>query len=675
MKKYIPFIAFSVTAVLMLTLFPIKGRFLYKYQKGSPWTYETLVSPIDFPILKSGDEILHEKEEMASEVVNCYRLNEIVGEDQLMAFGRTATENDLPDKMTDVIAKRLNEIYEAGLVASFDDDMSDKVVFVKTDRRISEKPAGEIYTISDAIRSLRSELILYFPENDVDSIAELCGLETLLAPNLSYDDNATQMLHREAIDYVSPTKGMFYEGQLIVSKGEMITADIAQILDSYKAEYMRSFSYSGSLWTLVTSHFLMIAVILALLWISLYFVDRKILADTAQTLFFLLMTFAAFCACALITQKAERYMPVFPFAVLILYASSFFDKPVSLVTYLVEILPLLIIPDNGVELYFANAAAGAVAMLSFRKFNRGWRQFLNVIFVFAAMFAVYMAFNMISEMDALAWRKSDILKLAMNALLVVVCYPFVFIFERIFSFVSYSRLWELSDTNNPLLREMARKAPGTFQHCLQVANLAESAARDLGAASMLTRVGALYHDIGKINNPLCFIENNAPGTSSYHNGLSPEASAYDIINHVDDGLEMARRHNLPEVVTDFIRSHHGRSRTGYFYNQYCNNGGDPANVAPFTYNGVLPHTKEQAIVMIADSVEAASRSLKDYSQESISGLVDGIVAAKAAEHQFDDADISISEIGAVKTSLKNNLQQIYHARISYPKRKDQPGAE
>ena len=233
--------------------------------------------------------------------------------------------------------------------------------------------------------------------------------------------------------------------------------------------------------------------------------------------------------------------------------------------------------------------------------------------------------------------------------------------------MSYSRLWDLSDTKNKLLKDLQYKAPGTFQHSLQVANLAENAAGKIGADTMLVRVGALYHDIGKMENPMCFIENQAEGFN-YHAGLTPEESARAIIRHVDDGLALARKYKLPGNVADFIASHHGRSVTMYFYNVFCNNGGDPAAKEAFTYNGKLPQTKEQVVVMMADAVEAASRTLKDYSEESISALVDRILSARLDDAQLSQADISIKEINIVKGCFKLYLQQIYHARIAYPKR-------
>ena len=421
---------------------------------------------------------------------------------------------------------------------------------------------------------------------------------------------------------------------------------------------------------------MLIAVLLALLFFTILFVERGILLDFRRLIFILLIDFIAFLACSLITQYAEPLLMIFPFAVLILYLSAFFDKPISATVYIIALLPLLVIPEEGVQLFFMNALAGGILLLTHQKFSRGWLQFVNIAFVFFSLLLVYSAFNYLSDGQQSVVHRFDIAKMAANAVLTVFFYPLVHIFERAFSFVSYNRLWDMTDTNsNRLLRELSSKAPGTFQHSLQVANIAEEAARKVGADPMLVRVGALYHDIGKMENPSCFIENLSGADNAYHKNLSPEESARYIISHVDDGVSLARKEGLPDIVTDFIRSHHGRSRTGYFYVQYCNNGGDPANTAPFTYNGILPKTKEQAILMAADSVEAASRSLKEYNPESISELVERIVDGKITDGQFAEADISIAEIGQVKESIKASLLQIYHGRISYPKAKTEVKAE
>ena len=336
---------------------------------------------------------------------------------------------------------------------------------------------------------------------------------------------------------------------------------------------------------------------------------------------------------------------------------------------MISLLPLLIISENGIELYMLNAVAGGIALVSFSFLYRGWLQFLNSFIIFVGMFILHLAFRMMEGGVFDAANYTTIAFIFCNAFLVVAAYPLVFLLEKIFMLVSVATLKDLSDTNNRLLQELARKAPGTFQHSLQVANMAERAVLAIRGNSRLVKVGAMYHDIGKINNPQCFIENQAPGVE-YHKGLSPQESAKEIIKHVADGVEIARKHNLPQIVVDFITSHHGRSQTAYFYTQYCNNGGDPANTVDFTYQGTLPTAKEQVVVMMADAVEAASRTLKDYSAESISKLVEGITSQRINDSQLAMADISIKEINVVKAVFKKHLQEIYHARIAYPPKKN-----
>ena len=307
-------------------------------------------------------------------------------------------------------------------------------------------------------------------------------------------------------------------------------------------------------------------------------------------------------------------------------------------------------------------------MLVFGFFNRGWLQFVTALIVFVVMVIVWGAFRLVDGIEGLK-DYHTVLDLGLGALLSVAGYPLIYLFEKIFKLVSNTKLTELCDTNNKLLRNLADKAPGTFQHCLQVMNLADAAARSIDANVLLVRAGALYHDIGKIANPQCFTENENPGVR-YHAGLTPKESAQEIIRHVSDGLAMADKNGLPGIIKEFISSHHGTTSTGYFLTQYLNNGGNPDEVSEFYYDGVKPVTKEQVILMICDAVEAASRSLKDYSHESISALVDRIVDGKAKEDQLTDADISLREINKLKDVIKSYLQQMYHSRVSYPKRKD-----
>ena len=668
MKNYRIYICFIILATLMIVLWPREGKFQYEYQKGRPWVYETLISPIDFPILKTEAEMLKEKEERASEMVAYYTYDPSVAASRLEQLAHKAVELQLDGQLTRDLYAHLSQAYERGIVSEFGaDDLSDRVISIKRDRRVTEIPASDVYDIDRVFMVLRSDLVYDHPEMDIDSVATLLDLRSFIVPNLYFDENTTQLVHREAVNYISPTKGMVYAGQLIVSEGETVTGDICQILDSYKAEYKMSYGYSGSPNALLASHLLLVFCIQALFFFVLYFVGRSLLTDLRKLIFLMLMLVIAFAGVASLFRVDQRLLYLFPFAVTVLYMSAFFHDQVAYAVYAIAILPLLLIPENGIELFMINLIGGSVALFSYGRLNRGWLQFLNVVFIFLAMGIVSLAFKLGAGDLSFALKSSNFVFLAINSVLVIVLYPFVFLFEKIFGFVSYSRLWDLSDTNNKLLQQLQYKAPGTFQHSLQVANLAENAAREIGGDAMLVRVGALYHDIGKMENPMCFIENQAEGVN-YHAGLTPEESARTIIRHVDDGLALARKRKLPAIVTDFIASHHGRSVTMYFYNVYCNSGGDPANKAPFTYNGILPRTKEQVIVMMADAVEAASRTLKDYSEESISNLVERILASRFDDSQLAEADISLKDINTVKASFKRYLQQIYHARIAYPKR-------
>ncbi len=669
MKNYRIYICFIVLAALMILLYPKEGKFQYEYQKGRPWVYETLIAPFDFPILKTEAEMLREKEERASETVAFYSYDPTVAPARLEQFAHRAVEVNLANRLTREMYDDLSEAYNRGIVASLNTGgYSDKVISVKRDKRFIETPATEVYDIDRIYNILKSDLVYGYPGMDIDSIATLLSLKDFIEPNLHFDENTTQMVHRNAVSYISPTKGMVYAGQLIVSEGEIVTSDICQILDSYKAEYKLSYGYSGSPNALLVSHLLMVFAILALFFFVLWFVERDCFEDLRKLVFLMQLLLLSFLAVAILFRVDQRLLYLFPFALGVLYVSAFFRDDLACPLYLVYLLPLLVIPENGVELFFCNAVAGLVGLLAYGRFNRGWLQFVNALFIFLALAVVSFAFKLGTGDLSYAVKSTNFLYLGIAAILSVVLYPFVFIFEKVFGFVSYSRLWDLSDTNNTLLRNLQQKAPGTFQHALQVANMAEQAAREIGADAMLVRVGALYHDIGKIENPMCFIENQAEGVN-YHAGLTPEESARAIIKHVDDGLNLAHKANLPESVCDFIASHHGQSRTLYFYNVYCNAGGDPANTEPFTYNGKLPETKEQVVVMMADAVEAASRTLKDYSEESISALVEKILASRIDDSQLTRADISLKEIGEVKASFKRYLQQIYHARIAYPKRK------
>ena len=661
------YITMVIALVIMVLLYPSEGRFKYEYHKGRPWMYETLVAPMDFPILKSQAELLKEKNEAAELFVPYYVYNNDILLNVMQTADGLNRDSLISNKDLATLKGVLSEIYTAGIIKR-DEQLANNdknsYIIVQKEKRAEEVPRASVYNIQQAIEKLQSKISQI--ATDSITIAGISRIkpESLIQANLIYDQQSTDLVHKNAIDYISPTKGIVYTGQLIVSEGEIITAYIEQILDSYKAEYELSMGYSGSNLSLISGHSLIILAILFLVFASIYTINIQILKEKKRFNFIIFLILLTYVITVVVRDAGPEYLFMVPFAVFALYMMAFFPAKVVLPIYMISLLPLLIIAENGIELYILNLFAGAVTLLSFVYLYRGWLQFLNSLLLFGAMFIVFIAFRLL-ESGKPVYDYTYIVYLFLNSMFIVATYPLVFLLEKIFGLVSVSTLKDLSDTNNTLLQELARKAPGTFQHCLQVANLSERAVNAIHGNARLVKVGAMYHDVGKLVNPQCFIENQAPGID-YHKNLSPQESAQLIIKHVSDGVELAKKFKLPKIITAFITSHHGRSVTGYFYSKYCLDGGDPNNKEPFTYNGTLPTTKEQVVVMMADAVEAASRSLKDYSAESISNLVDKITAARISESQLIEADISLKEINIVKEVFKKQLKEIYHSRIEYP---------
>ncbi len=675
LRNKFTYISLVVAFMIMMFFFPTEGKFKYEYHKGRPWLYETLISPIDFPILKTNTELLEEKDETASQIVPYYKFDDNISANQLGEFAKLQLKYDIPSDAEQLLLRGLKHIYEKGVVSERSlpegrEQMLNRnnFIIIQKDKRSYEEPESSLYTAGKAERFLKSELQAGVPGINADSLLSLVRIKDIIIPNLIYDQPTTDLLHKRAIDYISPTKGMIYTGQLIISAGETVTAETEQLLDSYKAEYELSLGYTGSRFQLMTGHAIIVLVILLLIYVTIYFVNFEMLMEINKFGFILFVVLLTFIITVVVRGFDPSYLFMVPYAVFALYMMAFFHAKMVFPIYMISLIPLLVIAEYGTELYILNVFAGGVALFSFVYLSRGWLQFLNSLIIFIGIFIVHFAFRLIESGTFSGTNYTIILYIFLNALFVVAAYPLVFLLEKLFLLVSVSTLKDLSDTNNRLLQELARKAPGTFQHSLQVANLAERAVTAIRGDARLVKVGAMYHDVGKLINPQCFIENQAPGIN-YHDGLSPLESARVIIKHVDDGVELAKKYNLPQIITDYITSHHGHSQTGYFYTKYCNEGGDPANLPEFTYHGTLPTTKEQVVVMMADAVEAASRSLKDYSAESISALVDSITGQRISDSQLAKADISIKEINIVKIVFKKHLQEIYHARIAYPAKK------
>ena len=670
-KKFRVYFPLILLFLLLVYLMPRSPKFNYDYKKGAPWMHETLIAQFDFPIFKTDAQFLSELEAAGSTVVPYYRLDKEVASNSIKSLSNI--EMGEYASLRTVLSEVLSSIYSKGILSpeithgeELEKDGTESLIYVQKDRRAVKIPISEVHTIESANRIVRDTLAVRCPSCNVDSLLTAFAIDTFLLPDLIYDSQTTELVHEERADLISRTSGVGRSGQVIVSEGEIVTNEIDQLLKSYESEYNKSIGYSGKESLHMIGNVLISLFIVLVLFLAILYCNARIFEQYNKYLYLLLIF--AFAAVAVFFASANGALMFYmmPFTLVALYLLAFFKKRVVFTVYIISLLPILIFAGNGMELFFIYLVSGVVGMLVFGFFNRGWLQFVTAFIVFLVMVAVWFTFRLIDGFDGID-SYGAIVNMALAALMTVAGYPLIFLFEKMFALVSNSKLVELSDTGNTLLRQLADKAPGTFHHSLQVMNLADAAARSIGANVLLVRAGALYHDIGKMMNPQCFTENQQ-GMVRYHEGLAPKESAKDIIKHVSDGLAIAEKHNLPGVIKDFIRTHHGTSSTGYFLTTYLNAGGNPEDVADFYYDGVKPTEKEHVILMICDGVEAASRSLKDYSAESISALVDGIVAGKIAEGQLSEAYISLKEIDVMKAEIKAYLQQMYHSRIAYPKR-------
>lgn len=664
-----------VVLFLVLTLiFPRTAKFSYDYRKGSPWSHETLLAQFDFPILKTDEQIREEKSRSKSVVIPYYRYRQ-----DIVDNCRKAAEGiDMGgySYLRPLIVASMDGIYSNGVVpdegVKLDghSDPSGAVLYIQKDKRAGKKPVSEVFKESEAKNRLLSDIAAKYPRINADSVLRSAGIYDFIVPNLEYDPKTTELVRSESSNQVSTTQGFVSAGQLIVSEGEIVTAEIAQMLDSYKVEYENSMGYGGPrilFW--LGNAFIAFALVL-LFFLMIYFLNRRLFMDHRKFWYLIFIFIIASVLALIINKFAPRCLYMVPFTLTALYLEAFFKNKVIFPICCVSFLPLLVFAENGVVLFVMFLLASIVAVFTFRFFNQGWQQFIMSGIVFVSILVTYFGFRMIDMVNDDPYMA--VLYMFIGSMLIVAGYPLIYLFERMFNLVSSSRLRELCDTNNKLLRELEHKAPGTFQHSLQVMNMCDAAARAIDANVLLVRAGALYHDIGKMKNPLCFIENESmsPKGVHYHEHLSPKESARAIIKHVSDGLELAAENRLPDVIQDFILTHHGTSNTSYFYNKYLNEGGDPNDVSDFFYKGRKPQTKEQIILMICDTLEAASRTLKDNSAATFSVFVENIVASKMKIGQFDQADISIKDLNTVKETLKAYLSQIYHERVVYPQREN-----
>ena len=660
---------FILVAILTIISLPREGQFKYQYQKGSPWMYENLDAAFDFPIIKTDEELRLEREKITRHFTPYFLLKPDIEAEQLRAFSSEAIRVELSDELQSKLLSLYKTIYSRGIMdnARYNELNPETGLALVQGKMADKKSSAEIFSHQTA-REYFQNRIETFSKREVEAMrSSRIDFSIFIVPNLIYDESTTFAVQSSSLQDISLTKGIVYTGQRIISKGEIVTGTTEQTLNSMRAEYNSKIGFSGSIPLLIVGQTLIIILTLFVIFILIQAIRPKMLHNIAELIFTLFLFLLVVGGSSLVYKIGPSALYLLPFPVIVLFLDSFFPTRFSLPVYILFLIPLAVITD-GYHLLLINLIVGGIAVYVFRFWGRGWQQFLSALFVFIAFLLTDLAFHLISEGTFNQLNGTIVRNYGIASILMIASYPLVFLFEKIFGFVSLSRLRDLADTGNKALRELSEKAPGTMQHSLQVANLAKTAARTIGADALLCRVGALYHDIGKINNPQYFGENQ---TASFnpHSLLNPRESARIVIQHVEDGKVLAKKFGLPSLVSDFIETHHGRTRTEAFYTTWCNEGGDPANVEDFTYEGQLPTTPEHVIVMLADAVEAACRSLKDYTPESISSMVNKMVRQRVSEDQLQNADITYRSLRRIQETFKVQIQEMYHSRITYPKRK------
>jgi len=662
-------VLFILAAFLMVISLPREGHFKYQYQKGSPWMYENLDATFDFPILKTEEELRLEREQISRNFTPYFSLKPDIEAAQLRTFTIDAVQAGLSDALQGKMLTQYKTIYGRGVMddVRYDALNPETGIAVIQGKMAEKKAATEVFSLSSAKDYFLNDMKIFTEQERKEMRSTGIDFSVFLVPNLIYDESTTIAVQASSLQDISLTKGIVHTGQRIVSKGEVITGTTEQILNSLRAEFNSKIGFSGNIFLLILGQSMIIILSLFILFILIQATRPRVLQNLPELVFILFLFVIVVAGSSFIYKLEPSALYLLPFPVIVLFMDSFFPTRFSLPLYILFLIPLAMITES-YHLPLINIVAGSVAIYIFRIWGRGWQQFLSALMVFIAYLFIDLAIHLISEgtFERLTWGVFR--NYGVASILMIASYPLVFLFEKIFGFVSVSRLRDLADTGNKALRELSEKAPGTMQHSLQVANLAETAARTTGADALLCRVGSLYHDIGKINNPQYFAENQ---TASFnpHSLLNPRESARIVIQHVEDGKNLAKKFGLPALVSDFIDTHHGKTRTESFYTAWCNEGGDPANTEDFTYEGQLPTTPEHVVVMLADAVEAACRSLKDYTPESISAMVNRMVRLRVSEDQLQNADITYRNLRRIQENLKVQIQEMYHSRITYPKRK------
>ncbi len=680
--------AMIILAIILICIFlPKQPRFRYEFEKGKVWNHENLVSPYNFAILKTQEELNKDREQILKTVQPIYNLNSSVSKEQIDQFNTDIAEkwqianmdsisNQDKETYQSVGNALLSYVYNRGIISlnnryqnkglnaeQVDQAQSQYNFTLLQDNVAQQKNTADIFTIESANQYIESNLSR---NNKIDQKSWLAEtLKNYVTINYIFHENLTNKAEQNALANISTTRGMVQKGELIAEKDKIISNETYQKLTSLRKVFEDEARISGNQGYVMLGHFVVISMCVSLLMVFLYFF-RSTIFDSNRLLFIILIVIISMLGVLswAINMKIPNLYYI-PYCSVPIIFRVLFDTRVALNIHLLMVLLAALFVPNSFEFVFLQFMTGMVAIYSIRTLVKREQFLLSSLIILGTYIIAYVGLVLTrnGSISTIYW--TDIIPFVVSVGLTLLAYPLIYAFERLFGIVSDLTLMELTNSNSRLLRELSLKAPGTFQHSLQVANLAEAAIYKIGGNPLLIRAGALYHDIGKMSNPLFFIENQKTDINP-HAELTPEQSAQIIISHVHKGIEMAKKNQLPDVIIDFIRTHHGTTKVDYFYNMAVKNNPDKlVDESIFKYPGPVPFSKETAVLMIADSVEAASRALKEPTEESINNLVDKIVDYKIAQRQFINSDITMRDITEVSDIFKSMLKSIYHVRIDY----------
>ena len=682
---------FVVSALFIVYFFPKEAPFKYDFQKNKPWYHENLIAPYNIPIIKSEQEIaeetkqlsaakklyfIHSDKQLSATLIKFDTLlqknhNEFLIQQKKKAgfldLFRTNKEKTL-EELKESGHKIITHLYNKGIiqqVAEIEGFSDSSQFFVYRNKYYAEYTFRDVYSPKTATQYILQQF------KDTEKKSEQVLKTTLensfsnRPENIVFSEEQTLKSLNESLRSIMSSTDEIIKGQSIIKKGDIVNDYLFKVLNSFEKKHKNQSLSSQKKNTITLGQALLVSILITCFALYILFFRRNFLENNKNLVFLLLIIVSSVVFTNIVLSYDIFNIYMVPLCIIPLIIRSFFDSRTAFFVLLIVVLLLGLILPNGLHFVFIQLVAGMVGLYGFVNFTNRSQLFITSMVILLSYSLCYLALNIVIEGDFEKINWFTFGWLAISAFLTLLAYPVIYIFEKIFGFVSDVTLLELADTNNKLLRDLSRKAPGTFQHSLQVANLAEAAIFKIGGNSLLIRTAALYHDLGKMDAPMYFIENQSTGVNP-HDELAYEESAQIIVNHVIKGIEIAKKNKLPDLIIDFIRTHHGTTKTEYFFRKFKEENPEETNFEAFNYPGPIPFSKESAVLMMSDSVEAASRSIKQPDVEKIDLLVEGVIGNQIAQDQFVNADITMRDITQIKKIFKKMLMNIYHVRVEYP---------